>query len=365
MHVSKLRRLALLLLPIMFLAGSLLAPQSPVAAASAYQSNPSSEINRTLAEISRAERAENWHLMYDLMLPDARMLISRTAFVNWWPTVAPAAPADVLKIGNLDFQDITYDLTGTDYGNVAFANYTYHDEAGNEVEREVMLAEIGGVWRWMPDITQDDLPDINAMAGYTVNFTSAYSTEIYQELDIYWAQIFSDWDLEYRSPADMIGVRVEGTPSGCGPIEDLELVFAHYCPRDETIYFNPDMRELVIDRFGLAAWEMVMAHEWAHHIQNITGWYVSKSPELFGGNYSIEHELQADCLSGTFMQDGIVRGIFDSRALREMDTMIDRFGDSSGTAWDDVTAHGTSDQRRESLHTGVDDGLRGCNFGAA
>lgn len=364
MQHMRFHRIASILLPLLILIGSVMPLQGDVSATAAYQANPGTEINRTLAEISRAERAEDWNLLYDLMLPEARTEISRTAFVNWWPTYGPAAPADVLKIVNLEFEDITYDLTDTDFGNVAFATYSYHDAAGNEIDRTVQLAEIGGVWRWMPQITQAELPEINAHGGFTVNFSSDFTTETYRELDTYWAQIFSDWGKEYRSPADMIGVRVVGTETGCGPLDDIENIFAHYCTLDETIYFNPDMRDLVVNNFGQAAWDMVMAHEWAHHIQNISGMYVTKSPELFGGHYSIEHELMADCLSATFMQDATVRDIYDMRSIREMDQMIDLFGDASGTSWDDTSAHGTSDQRREAFQTGFDDGLRGCNLRA-
>lgn len=364
MQHMRFHRIASILLPLLILISTFIALQGEASATAAYQANPGTEVNRTLAEMSRAERAEDWNLLYDLMLPEARMEITRTAFVNWWPTYGPAAPADVLKILDLEFEDVTYDLTDTAFGNVAFATYSYHDAAGNEIERTVQLAETGGVWRWMPEITQADLPEINAHGGFTVNFTSDFTTETYRELDTFWAQIFSDWGKEYRSPADMIGVRVEGTETGCGPLEDVENIFAHYCTLDETIYFNPDMRDLVVNNFGQAAWDMVMAHEWAHHIQNISGMYVTKSPELFGGHYSIEHELMADCLSATFMQDATVRDIYDMRSIREMDQMIELFGDASGTSWDDTMAHGTSDQRREAFQTGFDDGLRGCNLRA-
>ncbi len=364
MYKWRLHRLLAILLPLLLITSTLVTPYAEAAESHAYQTNQSSEISRTLAEISRAERNEDWHLLYDLMLPEARMEISRTAFVNWWPTYGPAAPADVLKIENLEFADITYELTDTDFGNVAFATYSYHDVEGNRVERTAQLAEIGGVWRWMPQITPEDLPGIKDHSGFTVNFTSGYTTEVYQELDTFWAQIFSDWGIEYRSPVDMVGVRVEGTPTDCGPLENIEMIFAHYCTLDETIYFNPEMRDLVVENFGQPAWDMVMAHEWAHHIQNISGMYVTKSPELFGGHYSIEHELMADCLSATFMQGATVRGTYDMRSIREMDQMIELFGDASGTNWDDVTAHGTSEQRRAAFQTGFDDGLRGCNLQA-
>lgn len=365
MHHFRLHRLASILLPLLLLVSTVVTPQTEATAAAAYQVDPTTEIHRMLAEISRAERAEDWHLLYDLMLPEARMQISRMAFVNWWPTFGPSAPADVLKIASLEFADITYELTNTDFGNVAIVTYSYHDINGNEVERTVQLAEVGSIWRWMPDITANQVPEINTNAGFTVNFTSRFSTEIYQEIDTYWAQIFSDWGLEYRPPVDMIGLRVEGTPTGCGPIDDLRTVFAHYCTLDETIYFNPDSREMIVDRFGQAAWDMIMAHEWAHHVQNISGMYVTKNPELFGGHYSIEHELMADCLSATFMQDATARGVYDMRSIREMDLMIDRFGDSPDTIWSEVGAHGTGDQRLNSFHTGFDDGLRGCNLRAS
>lgn len=365
MHQCLLNRIASILLPLMLVTGTMLAPhQADASTAVAFQVNQNTEVNRTLAEMSRAERAEDWHLLYDLMLPEARMQIPRTAFVNWWPTFGPAAPADVLKIIDLEFADITYELTDTDYGNVAMVTYSYHDIDGNEIERTVQLAEVGGVWRWMPQITSEDLPEINAHAGFTVNFDSAFTTETYQEIDVFWAQIFDDWGMDYRPPADMIGVRVEGTPTGCGPLDDLLAVFAHYCTLDETIYFNPDSRELIVERFGQASWDMIMAHEWAHHVQNISGMYVTKNPELFGGHYSIEHELMADCLAATFMQDATVRGIFDMRSIREMDMMIELFGDQTGTTWDALGAHGTGEQRLQAFWTGFDDGLRGCNLRA-
>lgn len=353
-------RLARLLLPVLFILSVVYSPL--VAAQAASQANATSAINRTLAEFSRAERENDLNLIYDLMLPEARSVIPRVAFENWYPTVAPNPPADVLKLGDVTFSDITYELTGTDFGNVATIEYSYHDTDDANVDRVIQMVEVDGIWRWIPDITQADLPAIQAEAGYTVNWESAYSTQLYIDLDTYWAQIFSDWGKEYRSPKDMIGLYVEGTPTGCGPIDDLSAVFAHYCTRDEIIYFNPEAREMIIDRVGEAAWEMVIAHEWGHHVQNISGMYVTKSPELFGGNYTIEHELQADCLAGTFMQDAIARGYFDSRAMREMDAMLDFGGDAAGTTWDDITAHGTSEQRRASLATGVDDGLRGCHL---
>ncbi len=360
MHRFRILTLLRALLPLLFVLGTLIAPALPASAATQVQQE--AQVTRSLVVMGRAEREADYHLLYDLMLPEARMEIPRTAFINWWPTVSPAAPADVISIQEISFSDMTYALTGTDFGNVATVSFTYTDVNGESVDRQVQLAEVGGVWRWMPNVTPDEVPGIRAQAGYTVQYTTAYSTELYQQLDMFWAQIFSDWGLEYRSPVDMIGVRVPIDKTGCGPItkQDIREMFAYYCTRDETIYYNPDARDSVIENIGQAAWDMVIAHEWGHHIQNISGMYVTKSPEIFGGNYSIEHELQADCLSGIFIQEAVASGHFDTRSLREISGMIDLAGDEAGTNWSDITAHGTVDQRRQSFYTGFDDGLRGC-----
>ncbi|MCA9834514.1 MAG: neutral zinc metallopeptidase [Thermomicrobiales bacterium] len=367
MHHIRISRLFRTLVPFLFVLGILFGPtlSANVVATAAANATEETQINRSLVSMSQAQREGDYHLLYDLMLPQARMLIPRQAFVNWWPTAAPSAPADVITVDSITFSDITYPLTDTDFGNVATVEYEYTSVDGDDISLTVQLAEIGGVWRWMPDLTPDDLPAIQAQAGFTVNYTTAYSTPLYQELDMFWAQIFSDWGMEYRSPVDMIGVKRVGTQTGCGPIDDLDEVFAHYCTADEIIYFNPEMKQLIIDRIGDIAWQMVIAHEWGHHIQNISGMYVTKSPELFGGNYSIEHELQADCLSGVFLQDTIARGTFLESDLPEVEQMTELGGDAAGTNWDDITAHGSSDQRRQSFYTGLDDGLRGCNLSKA
>lgn len=348
------------LFPFVFILG-LVFSSIPVTSAAA-QADEEPRITRTIVEMSRADREGDYHQLYDLMLPEARMLIPRIAFTNWWPSVSEGAPADTITIDNIAFSDITYPLTNSDFGNVAEVDYSFTDVDGESEQRTVQVAEVDGVWRWLPEITQEDLPSIRADGGFTVEFTTAYTSELYQDLDMFWAQIFSDRGLEYRSPKDMVGVRVAGTRTGCGTLDDLDSVFAHYCTRDEVIYYNPEMRDVIIERLGQAAWEMVISHEWGHHIQNISGMYVTKSPELFGGNYSIEHELQADCLSGIFIQDTITRGIFDNRSLQEIEQMTEFGGDAAGTTWDDITAHGSSDQRRQSFYTGFDDGLRGCNL---
>jgi predicted metalloprotease len=85
-------------------------------------------------------------------------------------------------------------------------------------------------------------------------------------------------------------------------------------------------------------------------------------PELEGGQYTIEHELQADCLAGMFGQDAWARGLIRSRDLNEAIDITGIAGDAAGTSWDDPSAHGSAEQREESFWIGYDDGFRGCHI---
>lgn len=349
------------LLPILLVLGVQF-PSTQMLAYEVTQEQVGSEVNRVLAELARAERVSDWNTLYDLMLPDARMLISRTAFNNWWPTVAPAPPASALRVESVDFGRLEYDLTNTDLADVATTTYSYKDSDGIALQRTVKLGAVGEEWRWLPDIPWSQVAGIQGYAGYTVDFESSMPDAFSSDLDMYWAQIFADWDADYHPPVAIVAVTEPGTRAGCRIINDLDTLFAEYCTRNQTIYYNPEMRDLIESRFGEMGWDMVMAHEWGHHIQNISGYKVTKSPELFGGDYSIEHELQADCLSATYLQDATARGLYRSRDLNKLETMISYFGDELDSPWSDISAHGTADQRQQSFFTGFDDGLRGCEM---
>lgn len=101
MHRFRVTAFIRAFIPIFIVLGTLIAPVQDVSAAAQVQQE--AQITRSLVVMGRAEREADYHLLYDLMLPEARMLIPRTAFVNWWPTVAPAPPADVISIQDISF----------------------------------------------------------------------------------------------------------------------------------------------------------------------------------------------------------------------------------------------------------------------
>lgn len=74
-----------------------------------------------------------------------------------------------------------------------------------------------------------------------------------------------------------------------------------YCPADETAYFDPSFfgeLKRMGGSDGPLAQEYVVAHEFAHHIENLTG--VLAKGQRMGNEGSVRIELQADCLAGVW-----------------------------------------------------------------
>src|SRR5690606_11779430 len=115
-------------------------------------------------------------------------------------------------------------------------------------------------------------------------------------LDDYWAAAFESG---YRST--QIQLFTGQTSTGCGGASSAVGPF--YCPPDETIYIDTSFFTELRDRFGSsggpAAQLYVVAHEWGHHIQNLTGQMSGLDTAQTGpASDGVRLELQADCYAG-------------------------------------------------------------------
>lgn len=328
----------------------------------AAQQDDTAQVERVVFDLVRAERNGEYNLLYDYMAPESRDMLPRQAFITWFRNEEFPVPVDVPEIESIEFEDGEYDATGTDYEDLARVSYTVPLEGGEVESREMLLASDGVTWRWFFDMPEDDIEEIAEDAAFTVDYETQFQTEIFRQLDMFWAQVFADHGAPYRSPIDMVGVNVYPVKTSCGLLskEEVQGAAALYCGLDETIYFDVDFRTWFIDEFGEYGWYHVVAHEWGHHVQNVIGLFTSMDPELYGGAYTIEHELQADCLAAIFTQDVRARGMIRNRDIRDVETLAAWTGDSEDTPWDMSGAHGTPEQRVESFWLGYDDGLRGC-----
>ncbi|GLB66004.1 KPN_02809 family neutral zinc metallopeptidase [Arthrobacter mangrovi] len=120
-------------------------------------------------------------------------------------------------------------------------------------------------------------------------------------LNRYWGEALPRYNLQYPVPA---AVLFDGQVStGCGSA--TSAVGPFYCPRDSTAYFDVGFFDQLTDQLGAAegplAEEYVVAHEFGHHIQNLTGVldYSQQDPQGQGSG-AVRVELQADCYAGVW-----------------------------------------------------------------
>jgi len=192
-------------------------------------------------------------------------------------------------------------------------------------------------------------------------------------LDEFWAGQLEG----YREPQLII---VDGsTPSACGTASNATGPF--YCPPEETVYVDPTFYDLLRERYDASAGPLaqlyVLAHEYGHHVQSLTG-VLSQYPADGTGADSngVRTELQADCFAGAwvagmteaddetgtpFLQPPTPEQIAD--ALNAAASVgDDHIQEQAGTAINPETwTHGSSEQRQQWFDTGYDNGVGACD----
>lgn len=124
-----------------------------------------------------------------------------------------------------------------------------------------------------------------------------------QALDAYW---------ETEAPG--LGLRelpLPGAESFTGSVSTAcgtatSAVGPFYCPGDRSIYLDLGFFDELRSRFGSSGGPLaemyVVAHEYGHHVQNVTGYFDRADRSGTGPESdSVRLELQADCLAGMWV----------------------------------------------------------------
>lgn len=159
------------------------------------------------------------------------------------------------------------------------------------------------------------------------------------------------------------------TDTGCGRASASTGPF--YCPVDQLVYLDLAALVDLQDRFGATgdlAVQYIVAHEYGHHVQNVTGIgdrvrATQMSAPGSANALSVAQELQADCFAGTWARSASDRGLLDSPAeIVEAQRAAaavgdDRIMEASGMTVDpERFTHGTAEQREGWFTRGFDTG---------
>lgn len=197
-------------------------------------------------------------------------------------------------------------------------------------------------------------------------------------LDAFWGATVQG----YTQP--QLAIFDSATSTGCGSA--TTAVGPFYCPTDQTVYIDTAFYDELKSQFGASGGPLaqlyVVAHEWGHHIQNITGIMKGLDLQATGpASDSVRLELQADCFAGAWV--GAASPTKDENGVPFLEpvttTEIDDALNAAASVGDDHIqqstqgqvnpesfTHGTSAQRQKWFKVGLNQGANACDtFGAS
>lgn len=197
---------------------------------------------------------------------------------------------------------------------------------------------------------------------------AAFISTVLADTEKVWGDIFRQSNQTYRPPT-LVLFRGQ-TQSGCGFASAATGPF--YCPADEKVYIDLSFFDQLardLNAPGDFAQAYVLAHEVAHHIQNLLGTSdqvhrarqrVSKAEY---NRLSVKLELQADFLAGVWAHHAQQRWrILEPGDIDEALRAAGAIGDdrlqkqSKGYVVPDSFTHGTSEQRIRWFRRGFETG---------
>lgn len=192
-----------------------------------------------------------------------------------------------------------------------------------------------------------------------VEVARAFFDTAEQCLEGAWKPVLDQAGLPFTPPTVHVSASTQGIKTPCtGTTTDFA---AFYCPANKSIYMPISQLQTDLFKDNWVVYLSVFAHEYAHHVQSVSGILRAANSERVdagtrsarGLELSRRIELQAQCFNGMYLGASEDGGSLSSSQITV--ARRDAFGRGDGPT--DARDHGTPENSGNWFEAGVDENL--------